>query len=111
MSDVAALPVLSRQAFTLANVTFLDRNGIPYTPGQVEKRVVNAANGATITDWTLLPGFLSGDDVDVTATEMEMMDASALTEKHIVLVVGDRATASENPLRVTVQVKNREKIP
>ncbi|MEO8466260.1 MAG: hypothetical protein ABI640_13030 [Gammaproteobacteria bacterium] len=110
MSDIVGIPVLSRQAFTARNVQFLDKDGVPYDPSTVEKRVITAAGGV-ITDWTTLAGFGSGDDVDITADEMELQDVELIVEKHIVLIVGDRDTDSENPLRIIVQVQNREKLP
>lgn len=111
-SDIVSQAVLSRQAFTMANVTFLDARGIPYTPAVVEKRVVVASTPVyVITNWTPIGGFVSGDDIQVTANETELIDTSLIVEKHIVLVVGDRGTPSENPQRVIVQVKNREMLP
>src|SRR4051812_32858397 len=111
MSDIVAQPVLDRQSFTLAAVRFLDQAGVAYAPSTVEKRVVVAATGTVITNWTTVAGFVNGNDIPVTATEMALQDSTQLTEKHIVLIVGDRTTASENPLRVIVQVQNREKLP
>lgn len=110
MSDITARPVLDRQAFTVRNVRFLDKDGVIYHPLKVEKRVITA-DGAVLTDWLELTGFSSGDDVDITAEEMELQDTSALTEKHVCLIVGDRTTDTENPLRIIVQVVNRERLP
>lgn len=110
MSDIVATPILSRQAITLANVTFLDRQGVPYTPSVVEKKVL-LSDGTIITNWLTISAFSNGDDIPVTATEMAMQNATAVSEKHIVLVVGDRNTSVENPLRIQVQVKNRELLP
>lgn len=113
MSDIYALPVLSRQAFTLGDVHFLDKNGVAYTPDIVEKRVVTE-DGTEITNWTEVggtSGFADGDDIEVTADETELQDPTVLAERHIVLIVGDRNTDAENPLRVIVQVQNRERLP
>lgn len=110
MSDQRAKPILSRQAFTIASISFLDADGVAYVPTTVEKRVVTAT-GEVLTDWTQIPGFADGGDIEVTAAEMEMQDDLALVEKHIVLIVGDRGTNSENPLRIVVPVKNRELLP
>lgn len=110
MSDITARPVLHRRAFAVADVTFLDAEGNSYVPGIVEKKVITAS-GFTITDWTEVADFESGQTIEVTADETEMQNLALLTDKHIVLIVGDRGTATENPLRIIVPIVNRERLP
>ncbi len=114
MSDIVALPVLSRQSFTLANVTFLDRQGQPYTPSTVEKRVTLADGVTVITEWEDVggsAGFSNGDSIPITADETETINTTALTEKHVIVIAGDRDTDTENPLRIVVQIRNRYLLP
>lgn len=110
MSDIVAQPVLDSQAWTLGGVTFLDRAGAPYLPSTVKKRVVNADTGSVITNWTTVAGFTNGANIPITATEMALSDQTKLSEKHVILIAGDQGTATENVLRVIVQILNREKL-
>lgn len=110
MRDIVTEPVLSRSTITLASVTFLTEQGTPYLPSTVEKKVVNS-DGVVITDWENVgdsSGFANGDDILVTADETDMVDDTLAYERHIVLVVGNRGTEVEHPLRVIVPINNRD---